>query len=62
MTEQDKEHARIMFAGFALCGAIMSRDEWNPEKIWAVADDMVETMDRQQTVGLPAIKRKPRAK
>jgi hypothetical protein len=62
MTDQDKEHARILFAGFALCGAIMSKDEWNPEKIWAVADDMVDSMDPQQTVGLPALKRKPRAK
>lgn len=62
MTDQDKEHTRILFAGFALCGAIMSREVWNPEKIWAIADEMVDSMDPQQTVGLPAIKRKSRAK
>lgn len=62
MTEEDKEHTRILFAGFALCGAIMSRDVWNPEKIWAIADDMVDAMDQNPTVGLPAIKRKARAK
>lgn len=62
MTEEDKEHTRILFAGFALCGAIMSRDVWNPEKIWAIADEMVDTMDQNTTVGLPAIKRKARAK
>ena len=62
MTDQDKEHTRILFAGFALCGAIMNGDPWNPEKIWAVADDMVDSMDPKPTVGLPAIKRKARAK
>lgn len=62
MTEDDKEHTRILFAGFALCGAIMSRDVWNPEKIWAIADEMVDSMDPQPTVGLPAIKRKARTK
>lgn len=62
MTEQDKEHARILFAGFALCGAIMSKEEWNPAQIWAVADDMIDNMDPQPTAGLPPIKRKARAK
>ena len=62
MTEEDKEHTRILFAGFALCGAIMSRDVWNPEKIWAIADEMVDAMDPQPTAGLPALKRKTRTK
>lgn len=62
MTEEDKEHTRILFAGFALCGAIMSRDVWNPEKIWAIADEMVDSMDPQPTAGLPALKRKTRTK
>ena len=62
MTDQDKEHTRILFAGFALCGAIMNKEVWNPEKIWAIADEMVDTMDPQPTAGLPPIKRKARSK
>ena len=62
MTEQDKEHTRILFAGFALCGAIMSKEEWNPAQIWALADDMIDNMDAKPTIGLPPIKRKARAK
>jgi hypothetical protein len=58
MTDQDKEHTRILFAGFALCGAVMTKNAWTPEQIWAVADEMVEAMDPKETVGLPAIKRK----
>ena len=58
MTDQDKEHTRILFAGFALCGAVMTKNTWTPEQIWAVADEMVEAMDPKETVGLPAIKRK----
>jgi hypothetical protein len=58
MTDQDKEHTRILFAGFALCGAVMNGKSWNPEQIWAVADEMVEAMEPKETVGLPAIKRK----
>jgi len=58
MTNQDKEHTRILFAGFALCGAVMTKNTWTPEQIWAVADEMVEAMDPKETVGLPAIKRK----
>jgi hypothetical protein len=58
MTDQDKEHTRILFAGFALCGAVMNGKSWNPEQIWTVADEMVEAMDSKETVGLPAIKRK----
>jgi hypothetical protein len=57
MTEQDKEHMRIMFAGFALAGAIMSRDSWTPEKIWSIADDMVETKDKEgEELGIAAVK------
>jgi hypothetical protein len=62
MTEKDKEHTRILFAGFALCGAIMSRESWGPEKIWEIADNMIDSMEPQQTSGLPAIKRKQRVK
>lgn len=58
MTDEDKEYTRVVFAGFALCGAIMSRDTWTPVRIWEIADEMLETMDAKPTVGLPAIKRK----
>lgn len=62
MTEQDKEHTRILFAGFALCGAIMSKEEWNPAQLWAIADDMIDNMESKPTVGLPPIKRKAKSK
>lgn len=58
MTEQDKEHTRILFAGFALCGAVMSKNTWTPEQIWTLADEMVDAMDPKPTVGLPAIKKR----
>jgi hypothetical protein len=58
MTDQDKEHTRILFAGFALCGAVMNKSAWTPEQIWTIADEMVEAMDPKEAVGLPAIKRK----
>lgn len=57
MTEQDKEHMRIMFAGFALAGAIMSRDSWTPKKIWDIADEMVEAKDEEgEELGIAAVK------
>ena len=63
MTEQDKEHMRILFAGFAMCGAIMSRDNWTPKQIWDIADDMIENMDQSSSAGLPPIRtRKAKAK
>ena len=58
MTDQDKEHTRILFAGFALCGAVMSKNTWTPEQIWNLADEMVDAMDPKPTVGLPAIKKR----
>ncbi len=60
MTEQDKEHTRILFAAFAMNAAIVSKEEWNPAQIWAIADDMIDNME--PTVGLPPIKRKARSK
>jgi negative regulator of sigma E activity len=44
MNDQD---LRDCFAMFALTGAIMSRDSWTPEKIWAIADDMVEARNKE---------------
>lgn len=57
MTEQDKEYKRTMFAGFALCGAIMSRDSWTPESIWEIADMMVEAENKEgEELGIAAVK------
>lgn len=61
MNDQDKEHMRILFAGFALAGAIMSKDSWTPKKIWDIADDMVEAKDNQEPeVGIVAVKSRRR--
>ena len=46
MTKDDKEHARILFACFALTGAIMSRESWTPKAIWGIADDMLDAMEK----------------
>lgn len=46
MTKDDKEYSRILFAGFALAGAIMSKGSWTPKDIWAIADDMLEAMEK----------------
>ena len=47
MNKTDKEHTRILFAGFALAGAIMSKDSWTPKAIWGIADDMIEEMEKK---------------
>jgi hypothetical protein len=47
MTKDDKEYTRIMFAGFALAGAIMSKTSWTPKAIWGIADDMLEAMENE---------------
>lgn len=61
MNDQDKEHMRILFAGFALAGAIMSKDSWTPKKIWDIADDMVEAKDNQEPeIGIVAVKSRRR--
>lgn len=46
MTKDDKEYSRILFAGFALAGAIMSKGSWTPKDIWAIADDMLDSMEK----------------
>jgi hypothetical protein len=61
MNDQDKEHMRILFAGFALAGAIMSRDNWTPEGIWSIADEMVDAKDKQEPeIGIVAVKSRRR--
>jgi len=62
MTEQDKEHTRILFAGFAMLGLISRASVWEYKEAWEIADGMIDAMEPKDVVGLPAIKRKPRAK
>jgi hypothetical protein len=45
MTKDDKEYMRILFAGFALCGAISSKEPWTPKQMWAIADEMIDDME-----------------
>lgn len=47
MTKDDKEYMRILFAGFALCGAVSSKEPWTPRQVWAIADDMMESMENE---------------
>jgi hypothetical protein len=60
MTDQDKEHTRILFAGFAMLGLISRASAWDFKEAWEIADGMIDAMEPK--VGLPAIKRKARAK
>ena len=61
MNDQD---LRDCFAMFAMCGLIMNRGiiERIPELSYAMADEMLEARKAEETIGLPAIKRKARAK
>lgn len=48
-----------MFAGFALCGAIMSRDSWTPKGIWDIADAMIEAENEDEPEeGIVSIKKR----
>lgn len=63
MNDQDKEYLRDLFAGFAMCGLISHGDrpfEMVAETAYAIADAMFEFREPQETVGLPAIKKKAR--
>ena len=65
MNDQDKEHLRDLFAGFAMCGLISHGDkplERVAETAYAIADAMFRFREPEETIGLPAIKRKARAK
>jgi hypothetical protein len=54
MNDQDLRDcfAFMLTAGFAMKGEI------NPKAIWEIADMIVEARKQEETVGLPAIKRK----
>jgi len=59
MNDQDKEHMRILFAGFIVCGMIMKHENVDPRMIWDMADAMVDAKDKQEPeVGIAAVKSK----
>lgn len=62
MTDQDKEHTRILFAGFAMLGLISRSSAWDFKEAWEIADGMIDAMEPKEVIGLPAIKRKARTK
>ena len=61
----NEEDLRDCFAMFAMCGWIMngdySKDEI-PGLAYNMADAMLEARKPEETIGLPAIKRKAKAK
>jgi hypothetical protein len=61
MTDQDREYLRDLIAMFAMTGMLMRGDNkliQIPEAAYAMADQMMETRDPEETVGLPAIKKR----
>jgi len=60
MNDQDKEHLRDLAAMFAMNGMLSSglRDYSVAKTAYQMADEMLEARKPQETVGLPAIKRK----
>jgi hypothetical protein len=70
MTNQDKEYLRDLIAMFALNG-IIARGGLHPElmpeeamarRSYEVADAMMKARNEEETIGLPAIKRKAKVK
>lgn len=57
MNDQD---LRDCFAMFALCGAIMNQQPWTAEKLWEIADEMVEARKPKEEEGIVAIKKRVR--
>ena len=65
MNEQDKEYLRDLLAGFAMAGLLMrgnNKLEQIPPAAYEMADQMMEVRDPEESIGLPAIKRKARVK
>jgi len=61
MNEQDKEHMRILFAGFAMLGLISRGSVWDFKEAWEIADGMLEAKDkREPEVGIVAVKSRRR--
>lgn len=67
MNEKDKEYKRFLAACFAMNGLIsrtvsgFDADELAKDS-YQIADSMLEAEDPKETIGLPAIKRKAKAK
>ena len=61
MNEQDKEHMRVLFAGFAMLGLISRGSVWDFKEAWEMADGMIEAKEGESDEGgIVAIK--PRRK
>jgi hypothetical protein len=63
MNEQDKEYLRDLIAMFAMTGMLMRGNNQLiqiPAAAYEMADQMMETRDPEETVGLPAIKKRTR--
>jgi hypothetical protein len=57
MNDQD---LRDCFAMFLSVGMLLKYKELDPKIIWEMADEMLEARKPQETVGLPAIKKRVR--
>ena len=55
MNEQD---LRDCFAMFIVNGLISRASVFDMKEVWDMADEMLEARDPQETVGLPAIKKR----
>jgi hypothetical protein len=66
MNEQDKEYLRDLLAGFASVriGLDGTKEVMlaSAKRCYDFADAMLEAREPEETIGLPAIKRKARAK
>jgi len=62
MNDQDKEHLRDLAAMFAMNGMLSSglRDYSVAKTAYKMADEMLEARKPEETVGLPAIKKRVR--
>jgi hypothetical protein len=56
----NEEDLRDCFAMFAMVGFMMSNTDWDAEDPYKIADKMLEARKPQETVGLPAIKKRTR--
>lgn len=67
MTDQDREYLRDLTAMFALNGLLTeARNDFSDQAIselaYSLADAMLEAREPQESVGLPAIKRRAKTK
>jgi hypothetical protein len=63
MNDQDKEYLRDLMAMFALNGILSCNYDVGEEPAvlaYKYADEMMEARDPEETVGLPAIKKRTR--